>query len=73
MLYRNDYGCCRLFQTTIKNRKVPHLKRTDLNRIQVTMLTCNILVKQRCGTILATATENCALSKCSSSTKHARI
>ena len=47
MLYTNVYGCCRLFQTTIKNRKVPYLKRTDLNRIQVTTLTCNISVKQR--------------------------
>jgi len=24
MLYTNYYGCCRLFQTTIKNCKVPH-------------------------------------------------
>jgi len=62
MLYKNDCGCCRLFQTTIKNRKVPHFKRTDLNRIQVTRLTCNIQVKQRYGTMLATATRNCAVT-----------
>jgi len=31
---------CRLFQTTIKNCKVPHLNSTDLNHIQVTTLTC---------------------------------
>ena len=37
MLCTNYYGCCTLFQTTIKNYKVPHLKSTDLNRIQVTM------------------------------------
>ena len=38
MLCTNYYGCCRLFQTTIKNYKVPHFKRTDLNRIhQVTI------------------------------------
>jgi len=36
MLYTNYYGCCRLFQTTIKNCKVSHLKSTDLNRIRVT-------------------------------------
>jgi len=35
MLYTNYYGCCRLFQTTIKNYKVPHFKSTALNRIQV--------------------------------------
>ena len=40
MLYTNYYGCCRLFKTTIKNYKVPHLKSTNLNRIQVTTLTC---------------------------------
>ena len=62
MLYRNGYGCFRLFQTTIKNRKAPHLKRTGLNRIQVTTLACNIQVKQRYGTMLATATENCAVT-----------
>jgi len=62
MLYPNDSGRCRLFQTTIKNRKVPHLKRTDLNRIQVTTLTCNIQVKQRYGTMLAAATGNCAVT-----------
>ena len=63
MLYTNYNGCCRLFQTTIKNRKVPHLKNTDLNRIQVTTLTCcNIQVKQRCCTMLAAATGNCAVT-----------
>ena len=30
----NHYECRRLFQTTIKNYKVPHLKSTDVNRIQ---------------------------------------
>ena len=60
MLCTNYYGCCRLFQTTIKNYKVPHFKSTDLNRIQVTTLTCcNIQVKQHCCTMLATATGNC--------------
>jgi len=60
MLYTNYYGCCRLFQTTIKNRKVPHLNGTDINRIQVTTLTCcNIQVKHHYCTILATATGNC--------------
>jgi len=49
MLYTNYYRCCRLFQTTIKNCKVPlpDLNSTDLSRIQVTTLTCcNIQVKQ---------------------------
>jgi len=47
MFYTNYYECCRLTQTTIKNRKVPNLKSTDLNRIQVTTLTCcNTQVKQ---------------------------
>ena len=60
MLYTNCCGCCRLFQTTIKNYKVPHFKSTDLNRMQVTALTCcNIQVKQRYYTMLATATVNC--------------
>ena len=36
MLHTNYYGCCRLFQTIIKNCKVPHLKSTDLNRMGVT-------------------------------------
>jgi len=58
MLYTNYYGCCRLFQTTIKNCKVP-LNSIDLNRIQVTTLTCcNIRVKQHYCTMLATATGN---------------
>jgi len=47
MLHTNYYVCCRLFQTTIKNYKAPRLKSTNLNRIQVTTLTCyNIQVKQ---------------------------
>ena len=62
MLYTNYYWCCRLFQTTIKNRKVSHLMRTDLNRIQVTTLTWNTQVKQRYGTMLAAATGSCALA-----------
>ena len=60
MLCTDYYECCRLFQTTIKNYKVPHFKSIDLNRIQVTTLTCcNIQVKQRYYTMLATATGNC--------------
>ena len=60
MLYTNYYGCCKRFQTTIKNCKVPHLKSTDVNRIEVTMLTCwNIQVKQHYWTMLTTATGNC--------------
>ena len=60
MLCTNYYGSCRLFQTTIKNYKVPHFKSTDLNRIQVTTLTCcNIQVEQRYCAMLATATDNC--------------
>ena len=35
--YARIIGCWRLFQTTIKNYKVPHFKSTDLNRIQVTI------------------------------------
>ena len=62
MLYTNYYGCCRLIQTTIINRKVPNLKSTDLNCIQVTTLTCcNTEVKQRYCPMLATATSNCAV------------
>ena len=60
MLYTNYYGCCRLIQTTLKNCKVPNLKSTDLNRIQVTTLTCcSIQVKQHYCPVLATATGNC--------------
>ena len=40
MSYTNYYGCCRLFQTIIKTCKVPHLKSTNLNRMQVTALPC---------------------------------
>ena len=59
--YSNEF--CRLFQTTIKNCKVPHLKSTDLNRIQVTTITCSdIQVKQHYCTMLATATRNCAVT-----------
>jgi len=60
MLYTNCYGCFRLLQATIKNRKVPHLKSTDLNRIQVITLTCNIQEKQHYCTMLAAATGNSA-------------
>ena len=46
-----------------KNCEVPHLKSTDLNRIQVTTLTCrNMQVKQHYCTMLATATRNCAVT-----------
>ena len=63
MLCTNYYGCCRLFQTTIRNCKVPHLKSTDRNLIKVTELTCcNIQVKQHNCTVLATATGNCAVT-----------
>jgi len=63
MLCTNYYGYCRLFQTTIKKYKVPHLKSTNLNRIQVTTLTCcNMQVKQHYCTMLATATGNCAVT-----------
>jgi len=63
MLYTNYYGCCRLFQTTITNCKVPHLKSTDLNRIQVTTLTCcNMKVKQHYCTMLASATGSWAVT-----------
>jgi len=62
MLYTNYNGRCRLFDTTIKNCKVPHSKSTDLNRIQVTTITCcNIQVKHY-YTMLATATGNCAVT-----------
>jgi len=60
MLYTNYYECCRLFQTTIKNCKVLHLKSTNLNRIQVTTITCcNIRTQQHYCTMLGTATSNC--------------
>jgi len=63
MLYTNYYGCYRLFQTTIKNRKVPYLKSSDLNRIQVITLTCcNIQDEQHYCTMLAAATGNCAVT-----------
>jgi len=43
--------------------KVPHSKSADLNRIQVTTLTCcNLQVKQHYFTMLATATSNCAVT-----------
>jgi len=63
MLCTNYYGCCRLFQTTIKNYKVPHFRSTDLSRIQVTIrslaATYAYKLKQRYCTMLATATGNC--------------
>jgi len=63
MLYTNYYGCCRLFQTTIKNCKDPHLKSTNLNRIQVTTISCcNTQVKQHYCTMLAMATGNCEVT-----------
>ena len=65
MLCTNYCGCCRLFQTTVKACKVPHLKSTNLNRIQVTTLTCcntQVKQKQHCCTMLATATGNCAVT-----------
>ena len=67
MLCTNYYGCCRLFETIIKNCKVPHFKRTDFNRIQVITLTCcNMKVKQRYCTMLATATGNCDVTNVTS-------
>jgi len=30
MLCTSYYGCCRLFQTTIRNYKVPHFKSRNL-------------------------------------------
>jgi len=49
--------------TTVKNCKVPHLKSTDLNHIQVSSLTCcNIEVKQLYCTMLSTATGTCAVT-----------
>ena len=63
MLYANYHGCCALFQTTIKNYRVPHLKSTELNPILVTTLACcNIQVKQGYCTMLVTATSNCAVT-----------
>ena len=62
MLYTNYYGRCRLFQTTIKNCKVPHSKSTDLNRIQVTTITCCNMQVKNSHTMLATATGNCAVT-----------
>jgi len=65
------HGCCRLFQTTIKNYEDPHLKSTNLSRIQVTTLTCcNIQVKQHHCTMLATATGNCDVTNVTYSEKH---
>jgi len=46
MLHTNYYECCGLLQTTIKNRKVPHLKSTDLNLIEVTTLSCCNITSQ---------------------------
>jgi len=58
MLCTNYYGCCILFQTTVKNYKVPHFKRIDLNRIQVTIRSLAATLQRYC-TMLATATGNC--------------
>ena len=61
MLCTDYYGCCRLFQTTIKNflsfpfqehRSKPHPN-------DYTLTCCNIQVIQRYCTMLATATGNC--------------
>ena len=64
MLYTNYYGCCTLFQTTIRNYRDPHLKSTDLIRIQVT--TCSLAAaykfKQRSCTMLANASGNCVVT-----------
>ena len=64
MLYTNYYGCCTIFQTTIKNCRAPHLKSTDLIRIQVT--TCSLAAaykfKQRYCTMLANVTGNCVVA-----------
>jgi len=55
MLYTSYYGCCRLFQTTIKNCEVPYSKSTDLNRIQMTIHSLVATYKHYC-TMLAAAT-----------------
>ena len=52
MLYTNYYGCCTLFETTIKKYKVPHFKSTDLNRIQVTMRSLTATYKLHSATAL---------------------
>jgi len=52
MLWTNYYGCCGLFQTTIKNYKVPHFKSIDLNRIQVTIRSLAATYKLNSATAL---------------------
>ena len=62
MLCTNYYGCCRLFQTTIKNYKVPRFENTDLNRIQVTIRSLAATYNVRATSVVhyaATATSNC--------------
>jgi len=47
----------------LKTVRFPHLKSTDLNRIQViTLACCNIQDKQRYYTMLAAATGKCAVT-----------
>ena len=55
------YGCCRLFQTTIKNYKSSPFEehQSKPHRSDYTLTCCNIQVKQRYCTMLATATGNC--------------
>jgi len=60
MLYTNYYECCRLFQTTIKNCKVPHLRSTDLNLVEV--IPSLAATNKSNNTMLATATSNCAVT-----------
>ena len=52
---------CRLFQTTIKNCKVPHLRSTDeaTSKWRRSLAAINIQVKQHYCTLLAAATGNC--------------
>ena len=53
-------GVADYYKRQLKTIRVPHFKSTDLNRIQVTTLSCcNIQVIQRYCTMLATATGNC--------------
>jgi len=52
MLRTDYYGRCRLFQTTIKNYKVPHFQTTDLSRIQVTIRSLAVTYKLHSATAL---------------------
>jgi len=45
-------GCCRLFQMTIKNCKVPNFKSTDLSPIQVTIRPLAATYKSNSATAL---------------------